>query len=245
MPKLMNQSQTAVQSFQYSGVGVDKLGASEYTLVVIAQDTSTSVSSFKTDMEKTLKEILGACKKSPRSENLLIRLLEFNTTTEELHGFRELSKIDAGEYNDILHPTGWTALYDGTMNALESVEGYSKNLSSMDYLCNAVVFIITDGEENRSKIGTTTMIKETLNRLRSESNKDLESVKTVLIGVSDDPMVQAFLDSFYKDAGLDQFVKMGEASPSKLAKLAEFISRSISSTSQALGTGSVSQSLTF
>lgn len=241
----MNQSKTAVQSFQYSGVGVDTLGASEYTLVVIAQDTSTSVAAFKADMEKTLKEILGACKKSPRSENLLIRLMEFNTTTGELHGFRGLSKIDPSEYNDIIKPDGWTALYDGTMDSLESVEGYSKNLSKMDYLCNAVVFVITDGDENHSKIATTTMIKEAIQRIKSESNKDLESLKTILIGVSDDPYILGRLDEFNKDAGFDQFIKMGEASPSKLAKLADFISKSISSTSTALGTGGPSQSLTF
>jgi len=53
------------------------------------------------------------------------------------------------------------------------------------------------------------------------------------------------LEQFKNEAGIDQFVSIGEATPAKLAKLADFISRSISSTSQALGTGNASQPLTF
>jgi hypothetical protein len=196
-------------------------------------------------MEKCLKEILGACQKSPRSENLLLRLLEFNTTDSELHGFRELSKIDPKDYDGIIKPRGWTALYDGTMNALDSVDGYSAQLASMDYLCNAVVFVITDGEENRSKVATTQMIKDKIAQIRSEGNKNLESIKTVLVGVGNDPAIMDYLDRFQKDAGLDQFVKIGDATPGRLAKLADFVSKSISSTSQALGSGGGSVNLTF
>jgi hypothetical protein len=196
-------------------------------------------------MEKCLKEILGACQKSPRSENLLLRLLEFNTTDSELHGFRELSKIDPKDYDGIIKPRGWTALYDGTMNALDSVDGYSAQLASMDYLCNAVVFVITDGEENRSKVATTQMIKDKIAQIRSEGNKNLESIKTVLVGVGNDPAIMDYLNRFQKDAGLDQFVKIGDATPVRLAKLADFVSKSISSTSQALGSGGGSVNLTF
>jgi len=248
MPKLMNVLEgqnVAPAGFKFSGVGVDQLGSTEYTLVVVAQDTSTSVESFNVEMEKCLKEILGACQKSPRSENLLLRLLEFNTTDSELHGFRELSKIDPKEYDGIINPRGWTALYDGTMNALDSVDGYSAQLASMDYLCNAVVFIITDGEENKSKVATTQMIKDKIAQIRSEGNKNLESIKTVLVGVGTDPSIMDYLDRFQKDAGLDQFVKIGDATPGRLAKLADFVSKSISSTSQALGTGGASVNLTF
>jgi len=245
MPKLMGNEVKTPTGFTYSGVGVEDLGASEYTLVVIAQDTSTSVEDYKKEMEDCLKQILDACKKSPRSENLLLRLMEFNSQVGELHGYRELSKVDPSEYDNLLDPRGWTALYDGTMDALESVDGYSRQLGDMDYLCNAIVFVITDGGENKSRISTTNMIRDKIKEIKSESNMNLESLKVILVGVGTDPYVMDALERFENETELDQFVKIGEATPGKLAKLAAFVSQSVSSTSQALGTGGPSQSLTF
>ena len=43
------------------------------------------------------------------------------------------------------------------------------------------------------------------------------------------------------EAGLTQYVSIGKATPGKLAKFAQFVSQSISSTSAALGSGAASQ----
>ncbi len=239
-PSQVNQT---MHKFAYSAVGVDELGASEYTIVSIAQDTSSSVIDFKSEMEGTLKQIVDACQKSPRSENLLLRLIEFNDNTNELHGFKELSKIASADYDDALNPRGCTALHDSVQNCIEATETYAKQLTDMDYLCNAVVFIVTDGQENVSKIANPDMIRKTISTIRT--NENLESLKVILVGVGTEQYILDDLEQFKNDAGLDQFVKMGEATPAKLAKLADFISRSISSTSQALGSGGTSQDLTF
>ena len=50
---------------------------------------------------------------------------------------------------------------------------------------------------------------------------------------------------FKHEAGFQQFVSIKKATEKELAKLGGFISKSISSQSQALGSGGVSQSLTF
>ena len=247
MPKLMGQNamQThqTLHNFNFSAVDVKSLGASEYTLVTICQDTSSSVTDFKKGMEDTLKQILEACKKSPRSENLLLRLVEFNSDIGELHGFRELKSIVATEYDNILNPRGMTALYDGILSGTEAMEVYGKQLVAMDYRCNGVIFVITDGAENQSINKDPAEIKKAFGRVRT--NETLESLQTVLIGVGTDPMVMQLLQDLQKAAGIDQFVDMGAATPAKLAKLAAFISKSISSTSQALGSGQASQPLTF
>lgn len=57
MPKLMGNEVNTPAGFTYSGVGVEDLGASEYTLVVIAQDTSTSVEDYKKEMEGCDEEL--------------------------------------------------------------------------------------------------------------------------------------------------------------------------------------------
>lgn len=248
MPLLLDknpmQTHKTLSRFQFSVVDVKSLGASEYTIVTIVQDTSGSVTSFKDDMEKTLAQILEACKKSPRSENLLLRLVEFNEDVGEIHGFRELRNIDPKEYDDILVCGGGTSLYDATADCVEATEQYGKTLVDKDYACNAILFIVTDGMENVSKVAKTPdVIKEAIKRILT--NETLESFRSVLIGVGDDKAVVVALKDFKDRAGIDQFVEMGNATPSKLAKLADFISRSISSTSQALGTGKPSQPLTF
>jgi len=247
MPVLMGknamQTHQTLHNFNFSAVDVKVLGASEYTIVTIVQDTSSSVTDFKKGMEDTLKQILDACKKSPRSENLLLRLVEFNNDTNELHGFRELKTIDPTEYDGILNPRGMTALYDGILSATEAVEVYGKKLTSLDYRCNGVIFIVTDGCENQSINKDPAEIKKAFGRVRT--NETLESLQTVLIGVGTDPQVMDILKQLKDTAGIDQFVEMGAATPAKLAKLAAFISKSISSTSQALGTGQPSQPLTF
>ena len=76
-----NMLQNITESnFHFSGVTVDRLGASEYTLVTLAIDMSSSVSGFKTELINSIKTILDTCKKSPRAENLLLRLIKFNIT---------------------------------------------------------------------------------------------------------------------------------------------------------------------
>jgi uncharacterized protein YegL len=247
MPKLMGatptQTHQTLHNFSFSAVDVKNLGASEYTLVTIVQDTSGSVSSFKTQMEACLKQIIDACKKSPRSENLLMRLVEFNDAAQELHGFTELRTIDPVQYDNILQPRGMTALNDGVLSSIEATEVYAKQLVAMDYRCNAVAFIVTDGGENNSINRNPQTVADACKRIRT--NETLESLLTVLIGVGDDPATVQVWTDYKNAAGIDQFVEMGAATPAKLAKLADFISRSISSTSQALGTGQASQPLTF
>lgn len=249
MPKLMGQdaqqTNKTVHGFQFSAANIEDLGASEYTIVTIVQDKSGSVDHFSTDMEATLQKILEACKKSPRSENLLIRLVTFDDDVDEVHGFTELKTISPGQYSGILsHCNGSTALFDATVNSAEATEAYGKQLSDMDYRNNAVMFIITDGAENASKvIRSAGAIKKVLGKIKT--NEIVESFMSVLIGVGDDPDIITYLNQLKDDAGFDQFVEMGKATPSNLAKLASFISKSISSTSQALGTGQPSQPLVF
>lgn len=249
MPKLMDQdagqTHKTLHGFNFSAVKIDDLGASEYTIVTVVQDISGSVQSFSKEMEATLKKILEACQKSPRSENLLIRLVAFNSKVQEIHGFRELKTINPDEYSDILQCYGMTALLDATLNSAEATEAYGAQLDSMDYRSNGIMFVISDGQDNDSVVARNPDdLKKCFKKIRT-GEVALESFNAILIGVGDDPTEIDYLRNLSTEAGFDQFVEMGSATPAKLAKLAEFISNSISSTSQALGTGQPSQQLTF
>src|SRR5690606_8121021 len=133
-------------------------------------------------------------------------------------------------------------LYDATENAVTATESYGKSLTENDFDTNAIVFIVTDGMENTSKATINTVQDAFKNVIRSEA---LESLISVLIGIQVDSQTDRYLQDFKKNAGITQYINMGDATTKNLAKLADFVSRSISSQSQSLGTGGPSQSLAF
>jgi len=242
MPKLqdgLDQHNLPTGSYGYSAVGIDNLGATEYTLVAIAQDISGSVGPYKKQMEKCLKEIITACKHSPRADNLMIRLIEFGNDLNEIHGFKLLEQCNPNDYNNVLTIKGMTALYDATQNSIASCADYGKQLMENDFSVNAIVFIITDGCENAST-ATVKSVKSSLGKALKQEN--LESVITILIGVGigDYTNIQISLDEFKNDAGLTEFIPVKFANTKTLAKLAEFVSKSISSQSKSLGSGASS-----
>ncbi len=252
MPKLMAQDDTRVigitgpGTFQFSAVRIEDLGATEYTLATIVCDISGSVIRFADELMKCIKSIVLACQKSPRAENLLLRLLLFNDNLYEVHGFINLADIDVNSY-DPLSPDSMTALYDASYDAICATLEYSKRLVDQDFDCNGAVYIITDGMDNRSSM-TPKAIKDKIETAMVK--EEIESIVTILVALSEPNQsmgaeVKRSLDKFKNDAALTQFVDIGDATEGKLAKLANFVSESVSSQSQALGTGAPSQTLNF
>lgn len=240
--KLFDENMQTAQAgaFSFSGVRPEKLGAAEYTLVTYVGDKTGSVSGFEQDLLETKKAIVLACKKSPRAEFLLFRNTEFNTRIDEVHGFQELMQIDPASY---VAPNcnGGTALYDATFAAIAATNEYAKTLSDQEFNVNGIIFVVTDGDDT-SSIQTESSIEKEIKR--GVQNEWLESLNVILVGVNA-AQYKHKLESFKNDAKLTQFVEVVDATPQRLAKLAEFVSCSISSQSQSLGTGGPSQPMTF
>lgn len=229
-----------INGFQFSGIRPDKLSSTEYTLVSLVLDKTGSVSGFAPQLLDVKKSIIQACRKSPRANFLLFRNTEFNDSVEEVHGFLELQTIDENQYQ-VPQCTGLTALYDAVFSAVAASNLYAKDLTDKEFGVNSIVFVITDGDDNRS-IETISSVKNEINK--GVQNEWLESMQVILIGVNSSQYKQK-LEAFTQQAQLSQYIEVSDASPSKLAKLAQFVSRSISSQSQALGSGGPSQLLTF
>lgn len=130
-------------------------------MVTIAVDETGSVNGFADQLLITLKEVISSCKKSPRSDNLLVRIIFFNSTYDngvnEIHGFKQLSEIDVNGYAE-LNPAGMTPLYDAVYSSIGAMTTYGKQLLDNDYNVNAIAFIITDGDDN-SSVTTIDMIR--------------------------------------------------------------------------------------
>jgi len=233
------------QSFGYSAADLGDLGADSYTLCTIVVDESGSTASFKDEMEKCIQEVIKSCKLSPRSDYLMVRLVAFNSTMREIHGFKQLPDCELSFYDDCLSPSGTTLLYESAQNAINATAAYGKDLSENDYEVNAIIFVITDGMDNESGNITPTSVGDALKKVMMDEY--LESIMSILIGVGvgSYPGVSDYLDEFKNDSGLSQYVEMKDADEKTLAKLADFISKSVSSQSNSLGTGSISQPLAF
>jgi uncharacterized protein YegL len=218
--------------FQYSGVVPESLTDSEYTLACFVTDTSGSVGSYVNDLEKALDISLESCKKSPRAGNIRARTLTFNDKVSELHGYSELTKIEP--YAGKLSCSGCTALYDAVYNAIGATVDYAKKLQDLYYSVNAVIYIITDGMDNRS-----TYRPEDIKKLISDvvKKEQLGFLTTLLIGINEDTDTKRYLDDFKNGAELTKYISIGDASSSKLAHLGGFISKSLSSSSQSLANG--------
>jgi len=231
-------------AYDFSAVRVDHLGASEYTLVVIASDCSSSTSGFQRAHTECLKSIVRACRRSPRADNLMLRLVTFDDKLREIHGFKPLMDCDPDDYDKAIRARGMTALFDATYNCVQSAIQYGRDLIAQDFQANAIVFVITDGQDNRSAMTPGAIQSALGGAVRDET---LESVQSVLIGLEtagrDD--LKQYLRDFEHDAGFSRYIDVGAADEDSLARLADFVSRSISAQSRALGSGGGARPLTF
>ena len=229
--------------YGYSGARLESLGASEYTIATIVCDVSGSTSGFTFDMEAAITQIVQACKLSLRSDNLLLRLVQFDDKLEEIHGFKMLENCNLADYGGSLRSGGSTALYDATENAISAAIDYGRRLTDAGFSANAILFVMTDGADNASKLKADHVKKALRKAVTSEA---IESIISILIGVNvQDNQISKFLKSFYKDAGFSQYIEIDKADSQTLARLACFVSQSIYSQSVVLGTGGPSQLLKF
>ena len=244
----MSSQTIAGSNFTFSATRIDSLGAAEYTLVTLMTDVSGSVGAYQTELVGCIKAIVAACSKSPRADNLLLRLVTFDQRLTEVHGFKPLTQCNPEDYNNALRDGGMTALFDASFSAIEAGNQYGRDLTAKDFEVNAIVFVITDGQDNASKFGAS-KVKAALEAART--GECVESLVSILIGVGagagggNGTSLDHWLLEFKDDVGFTQYVPLADASVKTLTKLADFVSKSISAQSQSLGTGGASTSLSL
>lgn len=256
MPKFSNDDtaqleQHQVGHFGFTAVSLDDLEASGYTLATICCDRSSSTRGFQQPMEAALKASVEALKKHPNSEQMMLRVLTFSTECEEEHGLIPLADIDTSRYDGILSPVGMTALFDACVNGAQAASEYGKQLLQDRFNANGIQIVITDGMNNSGKFCDSSwpsnrdIGKVTKAFQDTQVKESLESFATILIGVNlQDGDIKQILEEFHRQAGFStDMIALDDANPNTIAKIGDFISSSVSSTSSALGTGGPSQNL--
>lgn len=235
----MENQQAQNSNFKFSATKVDNLGASEYTLAGVILDVSGSTSGVRAVMEDIFKETVRAMRLSPRADNLLLRNVIFADNVEEIHGFKLLENINEDDYNGSLTtklPAGIgysTALYDASYQGAKAINDYAETLRNSFYTTNAILIVITDGDNNASSVSVKRVQEEFKRAVGAEA---LESFTSILIALnSHEPYIAQKLQQFSKDAGFTHYIEAGEANKKNIAKVAQFVSKSVSHTSQSLG----------
>ena len=241
--------QHRVGNFGFSAVAMGDLdGAAGYTLATLVCDRSGSTSGFQQPMEDALKASVEALRKHPNADTIMMRVVTVADACKEEHGFVPLPDVEVSRYDGMLAPQGMTSLFDGLVNAAEALAAYGQILRHDRYRVNGILICITDGLNNAGKFrhdGDVVYVKDAFTKpLGAES---LESLATILIAVNvTDRAVSAAMKKLHTDAGFTvPMIELQDAKPDTIAKIGQFISASVSSTSQALGTGAPSQSVTF
>jgi hypothetical protein len=257
MPKFNDD--TDIGSFQGNYFGfsavknIEDLGASEYTLATVVVDRSGSTARFQRLMENAIEAIAQACRLNDDiADKVMFRVLSFDSSVQELHGFKFVYDVNDGDYDNVLRPGGMTALFDACIDSIDATAEYGRLLQERDYTVNGIVFVITDGMENHSRLtgpdgdDDPKFVKDAINN--AIKKECLDSIKTVLIAINTDDADdddKAALEKFNTDAEFTEYIDMKDAKPETIARLINFVSQNISDTSQLVGTGGPSMSITF
>lgn len=231
--------------YGYTGTNIDDLTSFENTIATGLLDESGSTRSFARQMELCVQEIIRSLRHCPAADKLIYRHCHFDTNFREVHGFKPLAECHEKDYDGIWAGGGQTALYNSCDNVLKATLDYAEKQAAKRYVVNGIVYIITDGVDYLA--GGNGLKQEDVKSAlaRCISSEALESLMTILIGVNDDPGIRRDLEAFQQNVGFTQFVPIEDANEKTLAKVANFISQSVQSQSQSLGSGGPSQSLTF
>jgi uncharacterized protein YegL len=250
MPKILNNMENVKlpgSNYVYSMTKKDNLTSAEYTLVSVAVDVSGSVLNFSKELENCLKEVVNSCKLSPRADNLLVRVVKFGSDVVEHHGFKLLSEINLDDYNDFYdsyNGSRATALYDANVDSLEALGDSGSRLTKDDYTVNSIHFCITDGVDYQGSTYGPEKVAELQTKIKQ--GEMVESLLSILVKVNvTDSLCSSKLDEFKDKGKFDQVIDVGDANSKNMAKLAKFVSKSISSQSKSLGSNNASQTLNF
>lgn len=232
--------------FKYTAPPIATFVEQKATLVVDVEDLSGSVWTFRDQLHEMNVRSLQAVQMGSGRNTTSMRATVFSgrfrpNGVKERYGFLPASVIDpAVHFTQFDHGDyGSTPLYNAVYEAIVAVHEEAKRLIDVGGipLVNANVFITTDGGDTDGGYSPED-IRQLLESIPAEGY--LESITTVLVGINVDNY-DAVLQDFQKRAGLTRYIAFKDASAKAIAELGQLKSKSIISTSQALGTGGPSQ----
>ncbi len=209
----------------FANFNPEEIETDETINAVFVVDTSYSVDVYIKELNYAFNDFVESMQKSHVAEKLFVSLIQFDGQVRVIHGFKPISSIKKMDFSKKLG--GWTALYDGVFTGLTNALEYRENLENSGVETKTLLFVITDGEDNKSK-RSPNAVKQILTKLKKDEQSAF-SFTSILFGVGND----ADFTKAQKDMGIEHLAKVG-TSGADMKKMIGFISQSISSASSGI-----------
>ncbi len=233
-------------NYGYTGAAVETLTSFENTLALTLFDESGSTRAFARQMELAVKQIVRFLRRSPRADNLLYTHYHFDRSLKEILGWTPLQQVVEDQFDGCWAGGGSTNLFYSEEKVLDIMLDYAKRQAQRRYICNGILCTMTDGEDYTIPTDIGYGKKESDVELafgRVITSEDLESMVAIMIGINPDTGVQSRLEAHAMKVGYTRYLPVEKADEKTLARIADFISQSIQSQSQALKSGGPSQKI--
>lgn len=207
-------------NLSYNNFSPDEIQVDETINAVFVVDVSPSISSYVQHLNHAFSDFVSTMQKSHVADKLLVSVVEFSDKVSVRTGFQPIAQLQSIDFT----PQGsGTALYDATLKGLENAVAYRKNLESSGVMAKTLLFVITDGEDNSSKV-LAKKVKAEMQAVIS-NEKNAFSFVSVLFGVGNSNS----FEKAQKDMGIQHLAQVG-LSGDEIKKMIGFISQSISKT---------------
>ncbi len=205
-------------NLNFNNFNPDEIQVDETINAVFAVDISPSIVSYVKDLNHAFNDFTATMQKSHVAEQLMVSIVEFHHKVQVKSGFQPIKQIPTMDFK----PSGnGTALYQATYQSLEMAVNYRENLEASGVTAKTLIFVITDGLDNSSKVSAKQVKDKLESILANEQNAF--SFTTILFGVGD---ARGFEEA-QKNMGLQHLAKVGN-SGAEIRKMINFISQSIS-----------------
>lgn len=205
-------------NLNFNNFNPDEIQVDETINAVFAVDISPSIISYVKDLNHAFNDFTATMQKSHVAEQLMVSIVEFNDKVQVKSGFQPIKQIPTMDFQ----PSGTgTALYQATHQSLEMAINYRENLEASGVTAKTLIFVITDGLDNSSKVNAQ-QVKTKLEDILSKEQNAF-SFTTILFGVGN---AQGF-ENAQKNMGLQHLAKVGNTG-AEIRKMINFISQSIS-----------------
>ncbi|MFO0723854.1 MAG: vWA domain-containing protein [Myxococcota bacterium] len=152
-----------------AGTALEDIMAADVTLITVLIDASQSIE--QGGLTKAVRagqnELIDALLAAKEVDSILLAQWIFNDQLRVQHSYvpvADAAKLDAKSY----HPAGGTALYDAWQSALTANVSYAQKLRDGGTPVRSVVVVITDGEDNSSRVSAAQCAKLSRALLASE-----------------------------------------------------------------------------
>lgn len=215
-------------NYNYGNYEPAKVDVEETVNAVFVIDKSGSVLDYVDEMNKAWNEFIERMQKSHHANKIMVSVVEFNDNVDVLHGFRPISELKPVDMRSRI--SGLTALYKATDTALRNALDYRKDLENSGVNCKTLLFIITDGDDNKSGgPAAADKVKVQIQELLKEE-RNYMSFESILFGVG----TQAKFEEAQQLMGIKHLAKVG-TSADEIRKMIGIISQSITSASAGQG----------